>query len=772
MEDDQQPHNIGTRAFYWWADRPALQLAVLLLATAISIVGYRDPTLITNFFTASEPAAEAEEKPSNPVAQIEPDQPPPNVQPFRVGGGDVTIVATSDDFFTPQSLTAIRAAVDALQALPQVTRILWIESIPGLNLFGLPESPLPRSDGSERQMELGRQRTLDNPLAVGQLISQDGKTLLLHLNLDWFFINSDEGCTSDLRKTAEAAAAAVQGSDLGFQVTGQVPLRLMMRQNHVRDAWRYQLIGYCIMIVSALILFRGLSAVVIVAVAPALGVFWTMCTLRFFDLQENPFSDVIVPILVSLVGLTDAVHMMVEIRAQRAAGHDVREASRRGVAKVGMACVLTSVTTAVAFASLYWAHHYIVREFGLCCVVGVFCTLLSVLTVVPLGCRSPLGKRLHVGLGKSLVDGQIKRIGPVVAWVLSNDRKMAWIAIAATVVLMAVCMQLTPDQRRYGLLGDSGEAAQGLRHLDQSLGGLEFANVEIRWEESVADGQLLQVLEEVGQALADEPLIGHPLGVRELLAALPGEGDPEERMTLLELLPPQLKRAFYTPERRLAHVQFRVQDIGIAKYGPVFERLEEALAEIAAAHPNFQLSLEGGAIWRWKHIYRIVTDLAASLGTASVIIWLMLTVVYRSVRIGLISIVPNVFPLVATGATLLFAGQYLEIVTVCVFTICIGIAVDDTIHFLTRYVGERDKLYDHRLTIERAFTGVGSALLMTTIVLVAGMMTAVTADARDARLFGTMGALTLTTALFADIVFLPALLSRFAKGERDDSQAN
>ena len=99
------------------------------------------------------------------------------------------------------------------------------------------------------------------------------------------------------------------------------------------------------------------------------------------------------PVLISLVGLTDAVHLMSEIRNQRATGLESRQASRRGVARVGMACFLTSLTTAVGFASLAWAHHEIVREFGRCCVLGVSLQFVSVLTVVPLGCRSPLGRR-------------------------------------------------------------------------------------------------------------------------------------------------------------------------------------------------------------------------------------------------------------------------------------------------------------------------------------------------------------------------------------------
>ncbi len=368
------------------------------------------------------------------------------------------------------------------------------------------------------------------------------------------------------------------------------------------------------------------------------------------------------------------------------------------------------------------------------------------------------------------MDGQLRRIGPLVAWILRNDRKVAWLAIATTITLAAICTQLKPDEKRYSGLSESGEAAKALRHLDRSLGGLEFGFVHVSWYEQAADGELLEVLREVDGVLASEPLIGHPLGLHKLLSVLPGEGPPEERMTLLELLPAQLKRAFYIPERRTASVQFRVQDIGIAKYGPVFERIETELSRISQQHPNFFLALDGDAVWRWRDVYQIVMDLATSLGTASIVIWLILTVVYRSIRIGLISIVPNLFPLVATGAMLLLVGQYLELVTVCVFTICIGIAVDDTIHFLTRYVEESGNGGEHGATIQRAFTGVGSALLMTTIVLVTGMMTAVFGDARDARLFGVMGAITLTSALFADIIFLPALLSRFAKPARKKTE--
>ncbi|MCO8124375.1 efflux RND transporter permease subunit [Stieleria sp. TO1_6] len=766
---------IAATLFRWWADHPLAQVMVFLLFTSLAVMGHVNPTWVTsqlsrivNHNRDSAANEQSVAQPRRKSAVPEGPAAPRNVQPFQIGGGQCVLVARiadseSGDIFTNAHLTALRRVADEMERLPQVRSVMWLDNIPGFNLFGLSGTLMPSENASTRQMNAARDRVLANPLAVGQLISKDGRTVLMQLQIDWFHATSDEAVTTEIRKTAEAVEAKIPHAAIEFQLTGPVPLHLMMANNHVTDSFKYQMIGYAIMLLSAIVLFRGFSAVLIVAIAPAVGVAWTNGILHYFDLQDNPFNDIIVPVLISLVGLTDSVHLMVEIRQQRANGLPVREAARRGIARVGMACFLTSTTTAIGFLSLLWAHHEVVREFGMCCVVGVVMTFVSVLTVIPLGCRSPLGKRLHIGLGKSVIDSQLRRIGPLVDWVLRRDKAVAWIAIVATAVLVLISLQLEPDEKRYSGLSESGEAAQALRHLDRSLGGLEFSSVNVRWYDVSNDGELLKVLGEVDALLAKEPLIGNPIGVGQLLAALPGAGDSAERMSLLELLPGSIKRAFYSPERQNASIQFRVQDLGIAAYSDSFARIETGLQQIVDRHPNFDLSLDGNAVDRWRNIYQIVTDLATSLGTASLVIWLVLTLVYRSLRIGLISIVPNVFPLASTAAILVLCGEHLEIVTVCVFTICVGIAVDDTIHFLTRYQEEAKCGGDHKTVIRRAFTGVGSALLMTTIVLIAGLASAIIGDSRDARIFGIMGCLTLATALFADVVLLPAMLSRFAK---------
>ncbi len=745
--------------------------AMLVTWTLIMAAGHYDPYLLL-----PEPTAAVGPR-NEETSDADFDQPPeaeiPRVKTVQVALGDVIVVAQSNDFFTPDGPDAMRAAVEALESLPHVDSVLWLDRAPMMNIFGLREAILPRGEASPARFAAAREQALEHPLIAGQLLSRDAKTMLLMVRIDWLFVTEDRDCTDVLRETAETAAQAFPGAKITFQVTGEVPIRVSRAASNRRNEVKYQAIGYSIALIIAFVLFRGLSSVVIVAMAPAFGVFWTLGLLHYLGFDDNPFNSVIVPVLLCMVGFTDGVHMMVQIRRHRAMGMSATDAARLSIREVGLACWLTSLTTAIGFGSLVLAHHEVVREFGYCCVIGVLMTFLSVITIIPLACTSRLGKRVHTGYGRNLIDQNLGRISVVIDFVLAHSRAISVVAIVITLILALLTLQLRPDERLTSSLAARSEAARALAHIDRALGGMETASVSVRWRSRVkaGDEEIGEVVTAVDEVLRSEPLIGNPLSIRNLIDALPGEGPASTRMSLLELLPPPLKRAYYQPEVRYATVSFRLQDIGIASYGPVFARIEQKLEAIEQAHPNFRLELSGSAVGRWKNLYQVVVDLAFSLGTASIIIFFVLTIVYRSLRLGMISIVPNLFPLAATGFLLWAVGQNLEIVSVCAFTVCLGIAVDDTIHFLTRYL-EQDAIVDSRKeAIRRAFIGVGTALIMTTVVLVIGFSTALLSDSRDHRIFATMGILTISSALFADLVFLPALLLRYGGEDQGEGIA-
>src|SRR5690606_27047640 len=141
----------------------------------------------------------------------------------------------------------------------------------------------------------------------------------------------------------------------------------------------------------AVILFRGLSAVIVVSMAPMLGLFWTFGLFEFFDVEINELTVAVLPVLISMIGFTDGVHLMVYIRNCRAKGLSRLEAVTETISKVGLACALTSLTTAIGFASLCQADSSFVRSFGLACGLGVVIAFFAVVTAVPLLASTWLG---------------------------------------------------------------------------------------------------------------------------------------------------------------------------------------------------------------------------------------------------------------------------------------------------------------------------------------------------------------------------------------------
>jgi len=760
---------VSSRIFASFIDHPRICLICLIVLTGTALGGYLRPSWpseLARFFSSNNEATDSK-------TVLEPNQNSSQGPKRRsratnnsresLGRADAFLVVQSKQIFSREGSTALRHVIDRVGDLETVARVRSIDQAPPLNIFGLPEPILPRGQASEQRFALSKERAVNHPLVVGQLLSPDAETLLIEVQFDWIYVKEDADCTVKLLETARQAASEHPQVEMRIDLTGPVPFRLMLIENEKSNEMRYQLIGYGMILLMAVVLFRGLSVVLVVAAAPVIGVFWTLGFLRYFELQFNPFSSVILPILLSLVGFTDGVHMMVHIRGGLSEGRTPRDACKHTLGMVGLACFLTSLTTAIGMGSLAFAHHKIVREFGLSCVLGVTATWISVMLVIPLVCCTRWSKRLAKGAERGFVDQNLNRIGPLVAISIAHSRLISYLSIALLVVLGSVALTLKPDDRKSNALPSGSDAQKALAHLDKAMGGLDICEVSIAWKESeLSDDKVAGLISQVDDILRAEPLVGHPLSLCRLLESLPGEGTAIEKISMAELLPPPLKQALYSPENHTATVVFRCQDLGTAAYKSTFERLEVAFKKIERENgAAVTISMTGEPIWRWRDLYQIVTDLVASLGSASIVIFVVLGIAYRSLRLGLISVVPNLLPLAASATWLAITSQPLEIVGVCAFTVCLGIAVDDTIHFLSRYREEIGQTNDRKLAIERAFQGVGAGMIMTTMVLVAGFSSVLTSDTRDHRVFASLSIITLITALLCDLFLLPALLAYF-----------
>ncbi|HRA88498.1 MAG TPA: MMPL family transporter, partial [Planctomycetaceae bacterium] len=525
--------SVFDRFMAWTVDHRGVTFLAVVLISVLSIIGHTRPHLVRQIFVRQQTQGATAKVNNNDDEEW---REVPNVDPVSLSDSDAVLVVQSSQFFTPEGAKAMRHVVEQLDELDYVGGILWMDRVPILNIFGLPEPLFPRSEASAERFAAAQNKAMKHPLVGGQLLSEDGKTQLLLVSFDFDFVRSNEQCTIELRTAAEKAAADFPEVPLSFQVTGRLPAYITAMEAHEANQVKYQVIGYSVIFIMAIILFRGIRAVLIVSLAPIVGVIWTLGFLKFFNLQDNPFNDVILPVLVSLVGLTDGVHLMVQLRKLRASGFPERIAARTALHQVGFACMLTSLTTAIGLGSLALAHNIWVQEFGWCSVIGVTLMFVAVVTIIPLVCSTWLGKNIHLGHDKSLIDRNLTRIGELVEFVLKYPRTVSLIGIGLTLVCFAVSLTLRPDERRANSLPEHSEAYQALNHMDQVLGGLEFARVDVVWSSVIGDeaGEILQVVSEVDDLLHTEPLIGYPLSIRNLVESLPGEGDNDDRMMMLE----------------------------------------------------------------------------------------------------------------------------------------------------------------------------------------------------------------------------------------------
>ncbi len=697
---------------------------------------------------------------------------------FDLSRSNAFLVVEVDDLFQPETVGAVRELVFAVRELDVVDTIFWVDDVPVLNVFGFADPMLPPADASPLAFEQARKRVLNHPLVRGQLLSPDGKTLLMPIVYDWFALLADESServdenrlVDDIlgaaRGTVDAYAsesAAGVAPDIRVRLTGDVPLLLAQREAFDRNQILFQSLGYLLAFVLSIIMFRGVAAVFVISAAPMLSIFWALGLVRLFGFDTNPLADIVMPVLISMIALTDGVHLLVHIRRQRMAGAEPLEASRSAIKHVGLACWLTSLTTAIGFASLLVTETRYVREFGAVCCFGVFVAFVAVVLFVPWISSTWIGRYVERGHQGHIAQSLSNWLSRLIDRLLDHRYLVTAMAVLLTLAFGYVANALQPDNRLASAMPASSEAYQALAHCDAHLGGIEFVQIEINWPASLKDDspQILAAVREAERMLDDEPLLEFPLSVRNLLGTFPGDADDLiTQASFLSLLPVDLRGFFYRPEERTAVIVVRMQDRGIGSYTPVFDRLEQRLDQLAATtFGGFSFSLEGRPVEVSRDLYQIVSDLRWSLCTASVIILIVLSLAYRSFKVGLVSMVPNVLPLVATGTLLVAMGQSLDMSSVCAFVVCLGIAVDDTIHFLSRFRQELAVDGDAPRAIRRAMVGVGSALVMTTIILVTGFGTMLFSDLPGHRTFAAMACATISTALVCDLVALPAILA-------------
>ncbi len=631
----------------------------------------------------------------------------------------------------PEGIAVIESLQTGAASLEGVSRTSSLVSV-----SGLPQLFASAEEGTDRQEVLRAIRA--QPLLIRRLLSEDMKVALVLVDLEdeRRSLAEIETVISDLEALAHSASAETGAEVL---ITGLPALRLEIVRGIQRDQVVFTTVGLLLGGLIALAVFRSFIPALLVGVGPVLGAVWTLGSMGWLGEPIDVINNV-VPVLILVIGMTDSVHLVRAFQQARSKGVEVDPAVMEALRRVGPACAMTSLTTVVGFSSLALADLEIVRRFGLTCALGLALCFLAVITTVPLATSSRIGLRIPAASPSARWNSEL--VG------LRSGRAAKVVTVIGLLLLGLLALSfwdLEPDYRYREYLPAEGTLQRGLDLMDRHLGGSSPVYVVIDWEEDVDPSEVLVAIQDVEEELDKVVRSGITFSVLDLLRSTIGD-DRAGWVEALDLIPESTRRDVYRPDTRRALVSILVADVGASRLGEDLDLLDTGLQGIAQRYPGVSLRPSGMLHVSTVASLRMLRLLSRSLALATVVILLVICLGLRSLRLGLISVPPNLYPLAAVGACLWLTDRPLQFTTVTLLTICLGIAVDDSIHFLMDFRRERLAGLATSVALEKTLLAVGPSLVITTALLVAGFGAVSLSRAPMMRLFGWLGCLALVVA--------------------------
>jgi predicted RND superfamily exporter protein len=309
-------------------------------------------------------------------------------------------------------------------------------------------------------------------------------------------------------------------------------------------------------------------------------------------------------------------------------------------------------------------------------------------------------------------------------------------------------------------LTNSSEAYRTMRVAEKQFGGAPILQVLVQWPENerLSSEATFDVLAEVHRAIENSAVAKSPVSIHSLLASLGGEREQTARFDQLKYVPADRLRSVVNEDQRLALVSAYAPDAGAASLRKPLDELSAELQAVQQRHPGFHVHVTGFAILATYRTTPMIMNLLTGLSLELIVIGAVISLVLRSLKLGAISLPSNVFPLLATAAALVIFGWPLQYASVLAFNICLGIAVDDTVHFLSRFQRELAATGDRQLAVRNSFRAVGPVMVTQTVLMISGFGAGLFCTIPTIRAFSACSCTALLLALASEMLIMPALL--------------
>ncbi len=668
----------------------------------------------------------------------------------------VLVVARTSGVFDPETFDRIDRLAGRLEKIKGVRRVI---SLPGI----------------KRAMDITQKWTLSDfkqeiapvTLLEKNIISKDGKTTVISLILE--DTKRKDPVIVQVQNVIEKEKAGQSLYQIGMPVVS-----MALTQFTEKDFMRLPPITFLLIMVTLFLLFRNLRGVFIPAGSVLIALIWTFGLMAW---TGTPLSllIMIVPIFLIAVGTAYCMYIFPEYAAARKSSETPRDASFKCFKRLAFPTFLAVFTTSIGLGSLLINKIIEIRHFALFSVFGILAMLFILLTFVPaVMALLPFSREPRTSEespGGNLLDRLLSGI------IGLNLKHQKWtLGLMALISILGILgiSRLQVETNPMDFFKKKTSIAQNFNDIYRDMAGSFPINVAIdsHQDDYFENPDHLKLLAKLQDFLSNLPGVDKTISFcdylklvnyasnqyQDKLYALPEEGF-EVRMLINNfktMLGQDMLDRFMNQSFSGANIVLRTHISSSSDFLNAQKEIERYLTENLPPEFSFQVTGIGVVI---SHSSQLITDgQIKSLGMTLVLVFAIMFLLFMSFKVGIIGILPNCFPILVSFGVMGWVGIPLSMATSLIAGVAVGLAVDDTIHYLVSYNHEFKKDLDKKRALETTIRHMGKPIIYTTVAISLGFSVLLFSSFKPTAVFGLLMVITMVSALVADLMLLPSLM--------------
>ncbi len=705
--------------------------------------------------------------------------------------GNILVLGAKDSaLYELDNFNRYRELNETITALDGITNVISLASLQkiikdqGSRSFVL-QPLIEEAPTTQEELDKLLAEALQLKFYTGQLLNPENGATLILINMEREVLNSKNRnvLVNDIKALGEKFT---EETGIELHYSGMPFVRTVMQQKTNKELRLFIALSLGITALILFLFFRSWTSVFVPLIVISVVVVWVLGTVGILNYQITILTGLI-PSIIVVIGIPNGVYLINKYHQEFAKHGNKGKALSRMVRKIGLVTFITNFTTAIGFLVLITTDIKLLKEFGLIAGINILGTFIVSIILIP-GILSYLPGPKK----KQLQHLEFKVVGKFLALLDLIVHRHRYRVFAVTAVILGVAIfGLTKLYSVAYMVDDIPEKSplkQDLYFFEEHFSGVMPLEIIIDFgkPKSTINARNLRKVDRLEKALEPLENISSPISIVSFAKAVRqafyngneryyGLPSPSDRNVILSYLAKRqddtdFLNSFVDSTGQVMRVSLKIADIGSQKMDSLITHVVQPEIDKVFPKDEVETAVTGSTLLFVKGNKFLIENLRFSLLLAFAIIAVIMAILFASVRMIIISLIPNFIPLIMTAGIMGFFGIPLKPSTALIFSIAFGISVDDSIHFLAKY---RQELFAKKffvpIAISNSIKETGSSMLYTSIILFFGFIIFVFSDFGGTVALGLLTSLTLFFAMITNLTLLPALLMVFDSGKRNQN---